>query len=152
MIASLLTEIEALAASGNWGGALAAVITFFKADSGTIHVMRPDGHLHLQCASAGIPQPVLDIVRVVPVGKGMAGLAAERGAPVTICNIQTDTSGDVRPGARATGLEGAIALPMLAGAGRVAGVLGVANRRERTFTAEETEQLLAVGRTLARYA
>jgi signal transduction protein with GAF and PtsI domain len=150
VIATFLGEIEAKLAAGDWNGALAGILNFMRADSGTIHLMGSDGRLHLRCASTGIPQPVLDIVRVVPVGKGMAGLAAERREPVTICNIQTDTSGDVRPGARATGLEGAIALPMFS-ENLVAGVLGVANRKERTFTAEETEQLLAIGRTLARF-
>ena len=146
----MIEEIEAQVSAGNWDGALAAVIALMKADSGTIHVIGSDGQLHLRAASAGIPPPVLSIIRVVPVGKGMAGLAAERRQPVTICNIQTDTSGDVRAGARATGLEGAIALPMLSGE-LVAGVLGVANRAERTFTAEETDELLTIGRTLARF-
>ena len=150
MIETLLADIETKTGAGDWSAALAGIIAFMKADSGTIHVMGADGQLHLKAASAGIPPPVLEIVRVVPVGKGMAGLAAERRQPVSICNIQTDTSGDVRPGARTTGLEGAIALPMMAG-GEVAGVLGVANRAERAFTAAETEQLLAAGRTLARF-
>lgn len=131
-----------------WPAALEAVVKHLKADSGTIHTMGSDGMLHLKAASAGIPPQVLAIVQTVPVGKGMAGLAAERRVPVTICNIQTDTSGDVRPGARATGLEGAIALPMLRG-GDVAGVLGVANRQERTFTEEETGLLLEIGKALA---
>ena len=152
MMEPLLSEIETLIRAGDWSGALAHVIAYMKADSGTLHVMGAgDGQLHLRAASAGIPPHVLEIVRVVPVGKGMAGLAAERREPVSICNIQTDTSGDVRPGARATGLEGAIALPMLLGDGAVAGVLGVANRAARTFTPEETGQLLAIGRTLARF-
>ena len=150
MIETLLADLEAKAGAGDWSGALAGVIAFMKADSGTIHAMGADGQLHLKAASAGLPPPVLDIIRVVPVGKGMAGLAAERREPVSICNIQLDASGDVRPGARTTGLEGAIALPMLAG-DRVAGVLGVANRAERTFTTAETDQLLAAGRTLARF-
>jgi len=40
-------------------------------------------------------------------------------------------------------------VPMLDG-DRVAGVLGIANRTERTFTADETARLLEVGRALAR--
>lgn len=152
MIGTLLSGIETQAAAGDWSGALAAILAFMKADSGAIHTMGPDGQLHLRAASAGIPPPVVEIIRVVPVGKGMAGLAAERRQPVSICNIQSDASGDVRPGARATGLEGAIALPMmLVNEDRVAGVLGVANRAERTFTEEETDQLLAIGRALARF-
>ena len=147
----VLNKIAAAAEAGDWDGALAGILTLLKAESGTIHLMGSDGQLHLKCASAGIPDVVHGKIRVVPIGKGMAGLAAERREPVSICNIQTDQSGDVRPGARATGLEGAIALPMLLN-DRVAGVLGVANRAARTFTPEETELLLAVGGKLARLA
>ena len=149
MTAEQLNQLAALAAVGDWPGALAAVVSHMKADSGTVHRLGADGHLHLECATAGIPAVVIDKVRVVPVGKGMAGLAAERRQPVSICNIQTDSSGDVRPGARATGMEGAIALPMFADGDRVAGVLGVANRAERTFTDAEQAELLEIGRVLA---
>lgn len=138
---------DEVAEAANLESALSRVLEELKADSGTIHLTGEDGILHL-AAAVNIPAPVQDIVRVVPVGKGMAGLAAERRVPVTACNIQTDASGDVRPGARATGLEGAIALPMLAG-DRVTGVLGVANYRERTFSEEEVETLMAAGRVLA---
>jgi signal transduction protein with GAF and PtsI domain len=78
----------------------------------------------------------------------MAGLAVERKQPVNACNIQTDSSGDVRPGARATGLQGSIVVPMLRGTEAV-GALGIANRTERTFTDSEAEDLLEVGRVLA---
>lgn len=128
--------------------ALRLTIAHFRADSGTIHVLGTDGVLHLEAASAGIPEFVLNTVRTVPVGKGMAGLAVERRQPVTACNIQTDTSGDVRPGAKATGLEGAIVVPILRGE-KAAGALGIANRAERTFTDEETALLLDVGRVIA---
>ncbi|MBI3470785.1 MAG: GAF domain-containing protein, partial [Candidatus Solibacter usitatus] len=93
---------------------------------------------------------VLKAVETVPVGKGMAGLAVERAQPVTACNIQTDSSGDVRPGARATGLQGAIVVPILLGE-RAVGALGIANRRERVFTEEETALLVAVGRKIAEF-
>ena len=146
---TIFEQLDSIFAGADpWPAALEAVVKHVKADSGTIHTMGSDGMLHLKAASAGIPPQVLAIVQTVPVGKGMAGLAAERRVPVTICNIQTDTSGDVRPGAKATGLEGAIALPMLRG-GDVAGVLGVANRQERTFTEEETGLLLEIGKVLA---
>jgi signal transduction protein with GAF and PtsI domain len=125
---------------------LQQIIDRFGADSGTVHLLGDDGHLHLK-ASIGIPEAVAKIVEVVPIGKGMAGLAAERRQPVNICNIQTDMSGDVRPGAKATGLEGAIALPIFRG-GELAGVLGIANRAARTFTEDEVEKLLDEGRRL----
>jgi signal transduction protein with GAF and PtsI domain len=77
------------------------------------------------------------------MGKGMAGLAAERKCAVNSCNIQQDTTGDVRPGARATGLAGSVAVPILAADGSVLGVVGVATRAERTFTPDE-ERAIAV--------
>jgi L-methionine (R)-S-oxide reductase len=145
----LTTDVRAHAAAGAAGlaGALDRIIEYFHADSGTIHLLGNDGVLHLSAASAGIPEAVLNIVRTVPVGKGMAGLAVERGQPINACNIQTDTSGDVRPGAKATGLQGSIVVPLLRD-GTAVGALGIANHRERTFTDEETEQLMRVGQAL----
>ncbi|HEU0123034.1 MAG TPA: GAF domain-containing protein [Bryobacteraceae bacterium] len=128
--------------------ALAETLRHFTADSGTVHLLESDGVLHLKAASTGIPAFVLDAVRLVPVGKGMAGLAVARSQPVTACNIQTDTSGDVRAGARATGLEGAIVVPMVR-EGKAIGAFGIANRAERTFSGEEQELLLAVAAHLA---
>ena len=126
---------------------LETIIAEFQADSGTIHLLEDDGVLHLKAAH-GVPEFVLNIVRLVPNGKGMAGLALERAEPITACNIQTDSSGDVRPGAKATGMEGAIVVPMFAGS-KVVGTLGIANRTERTFSDEEQARLLAHGRSLA---
>jgi signal transduction protein with GAF and PtsI domain len=120
--------------------ALARIVKEFGADSGTIHLLEQDGVLHLKAATAGIPPAVLEIVRLVPVGKGMAGLAVERNEPVNACNIQSDSSGDVRPGARATGMQGAIVVPMRRG-GAAVGALGIANRSERTFTDDEIARL-----------
>lgn len=130
--------------------ALANTVRHLNADSGTIHLLGSDGVLHLKAATAGIPEFVLQTVREVPVGKGMAGLAVERAKPVTACNIQTDTSGDVRTGAKLTGLEGAIVVPMLR-AGKAAGALGVANRAERTFSPDEEQLLLEIGAHLAEH-
>ena len=143
---NLLDRVEKSLAEG-YAAALETVVAGFGADSGTLHLLGADGHLHLEAATAGIPEPVLDIVRVVPVGKGMAGLAVSRRAPVTSCNIQTDTSGDVRPGALATGLEGAIVVPVLRGEA-AAGALGIANRAPRVFTREEEDLLIEAGRRI----
>ena len=128
--------------------ALRDAIAHLGADSGTIHLKQP-GRLMLRLATShAIPEGVLEVVRDVPWGKGMAGLAAERAAPVDACNIQTTQSPDVRPGARATGVLGAIVVPMLRG-GEVSGTIGIGCRRERTFTPEETTWLLEFARTLA---
>ena len=56
---------------------LASILRAVSAESGTVHASGADGTLELRCA-IGIPEPVLAVVRSVPVGKGMAGLAAER--------------------------------------------------------------------------
>ena len=147
---NFLAEIDRSVRAGiEWNDALARILTEFAGDSGTIHLLGDDGVLHLRAASAGIPQVVLDTIKDVPVGKGMAGLAVERRQPVNACNIQTDGSGDVRPGARATGLQGSIVVPILRGDDAI-GALGVATRSERTFTDAEAERLLDVGRVLAR--
>lgn len=140
--------IRAAVADGDYQSALAQTITALGADSGSLHLMGEDGVLHLTAAQ-GIPESVLEIVRVVPVGKGMAGLAVERKQPVGACNIQTDRSGDVRPGARATGMEGAVVVPVLREDGAALGALGVANRAPRTFSEDETGLLLAIGRAIA---
>jgi L-methionine (R)-S-oxide reductase len=133
--------------AGNLADALGCIVHGFGADTGTLHLLGEDGLLHLKALSGDFPPPVLAVIQKIPIGKGMAGLAVERAQPVDACNIQTDTSGDVRPGAKATGMEGAIVVPVFDGA-RVVGALGVASRGERTFNEEEKNTLIAAGRAL----
>lgn len=128
--------------------AIGEAIAHLHADSGTIHVKQPGRMVLVLAGASGVPPQVLDIVRVVPWGKGMAGLAAERATAVDACNIQTDTSGNVKPGARATGMQGAIVVPMLR-SGQVRGTFGIGCRAERTFTPEETAWLQAKANALA---
>ena len=127
---------------------LGAILRHFAADSGTIHRLGDDGHLHLRAAAKGLPEPVLEKIRLIPVGKGMAGLCVERNEPVDACNIQTDDSGDVRPGAKQTGLQGSIVVPIRDGDGNATGALGIANVHERTFTEAEIAELEACGRMI----
>jgi L-methionine (R)-S-oxide reductase len=141
--------LSAIRAQGkNLESALLDILTHFRAQIGTIHTLEADGMLHLRAHTPGIPEPVLAASRLIPVGKGIAGLAVERKEPVNMCNLQTDKSGDARPGAKATGAGGALCVPMLAG-DQAVGALGIATVAERDFTAEETELLLQVGRVLA---
>ena len=67
--------------------------------AGTVHRVE-GGELVLQ-AAFNIPEPVRRVTARIPRGKGMAGLALERDQPVSTCNLKTDSTGDVRPGARA---------------------------------------------------
>ena len=78
----------------------------------------------------------------------MAGLAWERGCPVQTCNLQTDTTGDVRPGARAVDARAAVALPVYDGAGALRAVVGFAFVDERTLDPETLEALSQLASTL----
>ena len=128
---------------------LGAVIRHFGADMGMIHRLNPDDrHLELVATSEGVPEPVLAAARRIPLGKGIAGETALTGKPVSMCNLQTDTSGVARPGAKATGAQGTLCVPVFRG-DQVVGTLGIGVRGERTFTDAETEELLAAGRALA---
>src|ERR1700677_5367522 len=92
--------------SNNAADALGRIVREFGADTGTLHLIGDDGLLHLQEVCGHFPPPVIEVIRIIPVGKGMAGLAVERGQPVDACNIQTATSADVAPGPDATRIEG----------------------------------------------
>lgn len=100
-----------------------------EATAGTVHRVA-DGVLRLT-ASVNIPPVVRDLVATIPHGKGMAGLAWSRDAPVETCDLQTDETGDVRPGAKAVDAHAAVALPVHDAAGAVRAVVGFAYHDER---------------------
>jgi putative methionine-R-sulfoxide reductase with GAF domain len=130
-------------------GALKDAIREFGCTSGTVH--RADGDtLHL-VAAEDIPGEVLERVETVPIGKGMAGVAAERREPVATCDLQADDGGVAKEGARATGLKGTIAVPMLSADGTLEGVLGVGKPEEHEFSAREREDLLDTARRIAEH-
>jgi len=131
-------------------GDLKAILDQFHCEAGTIHVAR-EGQLYL-VAMAGLPAELEPVISVIPFGKGMAGLAAQRQEPVHLCNLQTDQSGDSQPGAKASGMEGSIAVPIwLYGAtGReLKGVLGVAKSTAYSYSREEIDSLLRAAVALA---
>ena len=130
--------------------ALAAVIRTFAAHTGTLHFLGTDGMLHLAAFHGAIPAPVMEHIRTIAIGKGMAGVCAELNEPVSWCNLNRDGSGVVQPAARSLGLAGSIVVPVRSGAALV-GTLGIANIGERTFTDEETEQLIECGSSLVRF-
>ena len=146
----LLTSVGELLATQPtpWPALLERVTAHFDCPVGTVHLLVvSDGMLHL-AAQRGLPPPVLDKVQVIPIGKGMAGIAAERRQPVQVCNLQTDASGVARPGAKMTQMEGSLAVPMLDGE-QLRGVFGIAKPVAYEFTAAEQQLLLDVGRTIA---
>ena len=126
---------------------LRLILAHFKSETGTIHRLDPEKKfLHL-AAEAGLPAAMIEIVKAVPVGKGIAGQTVERNGPVSICNLQTDTSGVARPGARQTGVGGALCVPLRAGE-TIVGTLGIGTMRPYEYTANETHELEELGRLI----
>lgn len=142
-------SLETALATRDPAAVLASTIAHFGCAAGTVHFLR-DGVLGL-VAHQGIPPHIAQIAETVPIGKGIAGLAAERREPITICNLQTDTSGQARPAAKSTGMEGSLAVPMLTD-GELRGVLGIAKATAHDWTEAEQQLLLAIGSRLGESA
>jgi L-methionine (R)-S-oxide reductase len=123
---------------------LRKTIEAFDCTSGTLH--RRDGDELTLVASVDIPEAVLSRIERIPIGKGMAGLAAERAEPVDVCNLQTDDSGVAEEGARATGMEGSLAAPIFGADERVEGTIGIAKPEQYEFRPDEREELMTIGR------
>jgi L-methionine (R)-S-oxide reductase len=119
---------------------LEAFIRKHQGIAGSVHRRSGPDELAL-VATVNIPEVVQKVVAVVPRGKGMAGLALERNAAISSCNIQADSSGQVRPGARAVNAQAAVALPVQTNDGEVRAVVGIAFAGERTISDEELKEL-----------
>jgi L-methionine (R)-S-oxide reductase len=147
---TFLQDLDRTLADGapQFDAILQQLCTLLDCTVGTIHQLDAKGMLQLK-AQRGLPPVLLDKVNEIPVGKGMAGIAAERRQPVQVCNLQTDASGVVRPGAKLTRMEGSLACPMLMGQ-RLFGVLGVAKPVEYEFSPEETQFVMRVGERIAQ--
>jgi L-methionine (R)-S-oxide reductase len=127
------------------------VLAHFKCPVGTIHTRDPKSGMLVLSVHRGIPDVLMDKVRQIPIGKGMAGLAAERKKPVQVCNLQTDTSGDVKPAAKDTRMEGSVAVPMVVEKDVLRGVLGVAKPVAYDFTEAELDLLMQLGALIGKH-
>ncbi len=103
--------------------------------AGTVHLL--EGDLLRLSSAVNIPPPVVKITETIPKGKGMAGLAWERDETVATCNLKSDTSGDVRPGAKAVDAQAALAIPVRTPSGALRAVVGIAFLGERDFSEQE---------------
>ena len=108
--------------------------------AGTVHVQRGED-LYLTAAH-NIPPKVVAIVAHVPHGKGMAGVAQVKKQPVQTCNLQTDETGNIKPGAKAVDAQAAIALPVLDEAGAVRAVVGIAWGNEGDIGPAEEQAMM----------
>lgn len=119
---------------------LESLIAELGGSAGTVHVQR-GADLYLTAAH-NIPPHVAAIVAHVPHGKGMAGLAQVRKEPVQTCNLQTDETGNIKPGAKAVDAQAAIALPVLDAAGAVRAVVGIAWNKEGEIGSAEEQAMM----------
>jgi L-methionine (R)-S-oxide reductase len=118
---------------------LTTLLNDVEAVAGTVH-LHESGGLRL-AAAVNIPEKVQEVVAWVPSGKGMAGLALERGEPVQTCNLQEDRSGAVKPGAKAVNAQAAVAMPVRNFEGAILAVVGVAFADEREIQGDELDRL-----------
>jgi L-methionine (R)-S-oxide reductase len=123
-------------------------IAKFNSETGTIHRLDAPTQLLQLVAQIGLPPQMLDIVKTIPIGKGIAGETAAKNLPVTICNLQTDASGVAKPGAKQTGVGGALCVPIRAGE-TVIGTFGIGTRREHEYSAAEINSLQDIANSLA---
>lgn len=135
--------------SENLPAILDDLVRHFDCTAGTIHVLDDSSGLLRLASQRGIPEVVIPKIESVPIGKGMAGIAAERREPVQVCNLQTDVSGVVRPGARETKMEGSVAVPMITQSGVLKGTLGIAKPVAYDFSPSECDLLLRIGSFIA---
>jgi hypothetical protein len=128
--------IETSSAVQSW---LLAFLSKVGGVSGTVHLCR-DGGLRI-AAAVNIPPKVMEVVTWIPSGKGMAGLALERGESIQTCNLQEDRSGAVKPGAKAVNARAAIAMPVRKEDGEIVAVVGAAFADERVIEKTELDRL-----------
>jgi hypothetical protein len=125
---------------------LRSFLTEHGAVAGTVHLL--EGDLLKLSAAVNIPPPVVKVTEVIPKGKGMAGLAWERDEVVATCNLKSDTTGDVRPGAKAVDAQAALAIPVHSASGALRAVVGMAFMGERDFSEQELSGFRAAAASL----
>lgn len=126
----------------NWNSTLANILENFGCQTGTIHqTSQPDQILTLVC-QIGVPDYLLPKISEIPFGKGIAGVAAERGEPVELCNLQEDLGGVAKVDARKTGVSGSLAVPIFSAVSKkVIGTLGIGKYEPYEFNPEEKKRL-----------
>lgn len=132
----------------DWQAVLDATIAEFGGSTGTLHRLDPITGMLTMVSHHGIPPQIMPMIQRIPVGKGIAGVAAQRREPVELCNLQADLGGVAKEGARATNVQGSLAVPCLDG-DDLRGTLGVGLAVPHDFTADEMARLMEIGRAVA---
>ncbi|WP_424000665.1 GAF domain-containing protein [Maribacter sp. IgM3_T14_3] len=146
IIAAIHTELSK--DTPNWDTLLKIILEYFDCSTGTLHFLDKDALLQLQ-SQVGIPEFLIPKLSTIPIGKGMAGIAAERRKPVEMCNLQTDDSGVARPSAKDTKVEGSLAAPLLHNE-KLYGTIGIAKPVPYDFTEAEINLLMEIGEVISK--
>ncbi|MDB6139746.1 MAG: histidine kinase [Verrucomicrobiaceae bacterium] len=133
----------------DWNTFLRHVLAEFDCVTGTLHRLDSADNLLKLVTCERIPEALIPIIQTIPIGKGVAGAAAERKEPVELCNLQTDTSGVAKPEAKKTQVQGSLAVPVLGEGDRLCGTLGIGKMVPHDFTNEEKTRLMGIGRAVA---
>jgi L-methionine (R)-S-oxide reductase len=133
----------------DWDAVLEDILARMGCVTGTLHRLGAESGLLEIVTSRGIPEVLMPKIARIPIGKGIAGAAAEKRGPVQMCNLQTDTSGVARPDAKQTGVAGSLAVPVLDAEGELVGTLGVGMTVPHEFTDEESARLAEIAADLA---
>lgn len=142
------TPLETAPSPEGWQEILGSILEEMGCQTGTLHRLDPNTQQLGLVAQIGIPDELLEKVNLIPIGKGIAGAAAERREAVQLCNLQTDSSGVAEVGARKTQVSGSLAVPVMEGE-KLIGTLGVGMFAPHEFSETETEQLWEISHWLA---
>ena len=118
-------------ATNDW---LRGLLARHDAIAGTVHLVK--GDVLVITAAVNIPQKVQDLTATIPLGKGMAGLAWQHDKPIQTCNLKNDTTGAVKPGAKAVDAKAAVALPIHDPSGTIRAVIGLAWMHDHELSTE----------------
>jgi putative methionine-R-sulfoxide reductase with GAF domain len=132
----------------DWSEFLSSVAGAFDCITATLHRLDPADQQLKMVAYQGIPPQIMPMIQSIPVGKGIAGAAAERRAPVELCNLQTDTSGVAKPDAKQTKVQGSLAVPVMDG-DRLCGTLGIGKIVPYDFNEDEKVKLMSIAADVA---
>ena len=143
-----LQQIELLLKGGGERDALAqqvlnATLQRFDSETGTIHWLDKEKQMLRLAAQVGLPAIALDGIRLIPIGKGIAGQTAARGEPVKIYNPPVTANG----AAQAGGIGGMVCVP-LRFEGKIIGAFGIGTARPHEYTPEEIRALEDLGRLI----
>jgi L-methionine (R)-S-oxide reductase len=132
----------------DWLAVVDATLAEFGGSTGTLHRLDPKDNLLKLVAQRGVPEQIMPMITAIPIGKGIAGAAAERCAPVELCNLQNDLGGVAKENARKTNVQGSLAVPCLHD-GELRGTLGVGLMTPHDFTVSEKARLMTIAAIVA---